>query len=159
MKDLFIISFLVLIIVSCQHPTTLTEDNKKQIVSDVKQTLDNYYSDISKEGLIAEFKYLDSSSNFFWVPPGYTSAISYDSVSTILRNNASNYTSVVNSFETLQIIPLTNELATYTGRLKSIITDTSNTTSQFLMMETGIVIKRTDGWKLLSGQTSMLTNK
>ncbi len=148
--------FAIPTIVSCSHPVPLTENEKAAIVSDVRQTLDHYYDDIRKSGLTAEFKYLDHSSEFFWVPPGYAGAISYDSVAAVLQQNAPNYKSIDNSFDTLRIIPLSKELATYTGRLSSTMTDTSGVTITFSLVETGVLIKRKDGWKLLNGQTSIL---
>ena len=151
--------FTMLTIVSCRQSTPLTETDKASIVSDVQKTLDNYYNDIRKSGLTAEFKYLDNSSEFFWVPPGYSCSISYDSVTAILKQNAPKYKFIDNSFDTLRIIPLNKELATYTGRLHSTMTDTSDKTMTFSLVETGVLIKRQEGWKLLSGQTSILNLK
>jgi len=147
---------IVLIFISCHQSTQLTEHEKASIIEDVRHTLDNYYNDIRKSGLTAEFKYLDNSSEFFWVPPGYSNSLSYDSVVTILKQNAPKFKSVDNSFDTLRIIPLTKELATYTGRLNSTMTDTSDDVMTFSLVETGILIKRRDGWKLLNGQTTIL---
>jgi hypothetical protein len=147
---------VLLTIVSCSQPVTLTESNKAIIAEDVRHMLDTYYRDIKKSGLTGEFKYLDNSTDFFWVPPGYSSSISYDSVLTILRQNAPKYKSIDNSFDTLRIIPLSKELAAYTGRLTSSMTDTSNVITTFKLVETGTLIKRKDGWKLLNGQTSLL---
>jgi hypothetical protein len=151
-----LILFAVLAILSCRESIPLTENEKASVIKNVSQTLNNYYNDIRKSGLMAEFKYLDNSSEFFWVPPGYSHSISYDSVSTVLRQNAPKYKSIDNSFDTLQIIPLSKELATYTGRLNSTMTNTSGETMTFTLVETGVLIKRQDGWKLLSGQTTIL---
>ncbi len=148
--------FITLAIVSCRQSAPLAEGEKAAIVRDVKQTLTDYYHDIQESGLTAEFKYLDHSPDFFWVPPGYASAISYDSVATVLKQNAPKYKSVINSFDTLTVLPLTRDLATYTGRLCSKITDTAGKEMTFSLVETGVLIKRPEGWKLLSGQTSML---
>lgn len=106
--------FTILTIVSCRQSTSLTETEKTSIVLDIRKTLNNYYNDIRKSGLTAEFKYLDNSSDFFWVPPGYSSSISYDSVTTVLKQNAPKYKFIDNSFDTLRIVPLNKELATYT---------------------------------------------
>jgi hypothetical protein len=152
--------FKILILVaitSCNQTDALTEAERNEIVLSAKQTLDNYYNDIRKEGLTAEFKYLDCSKEFSWVPPGYSTPISYDSVSAILNQNASVFKSIDNSFDTLSIIPLSKNLVTYSGRLRSVMIDTADQATTFIMMETGILIKRNDGWKLLSGQTSLLT--
>jgi len=118
--------------------------------------LNNYYADIKKEGLTAEFKYLDPSSEFYWAPPGYSNPISYDDVVTALTQNAPLYSSVENKWNTLRIDPLTQDLSPYTGRIHSSITDTSGIVSNYNFIETGLMIKRKDGWKLLRGQTSVI---
>jgi hypothetical protein len=156
MTRLILILFTVLTILSCRESMLLTENEKASVIKDVSQTLTNYYNDIRKSGLMAEFKYLDNSSEFFWVPPGYSHSISYDSVATVLKQNAPKYKSIDNSFDTLQIIPLSKELAAYTGRLNSTMTNTSGETMTFTFVETGVLIKRQDGWKLLNGQTTIL---
>ena len=153
----FSIILLLFVATSCEKPnTSLTASEKETIIQTTRQTLNNYYNDIKQDGLLAELKYLDNSSDFFWVPPGYTTSISYDSVITILKQNAPAFKSIVNTWDTLRIIPITKELATYTGRLHSSMTDTSGAVSEFKLVETGILIKRKDGWKLLSGQTSIM---
>jgi hypothetical protein len=128
------------------------------ITRDVKQMLYNYYDDIRKTGLEAEFKYLDSSSEFHWVPPGFSSAISYDSVASILKKNTGLFRSIVNRFDTLTIVPIGRNVASYTARISSTILDTTNKTNTVLMVETGVVIKRPGGWRLLSGQTSVINS-
>ena len=152
----FRFSLAFLFLVSCAQPETLTEAEKNKIVQEAKETLDNYYKDIRKEGLMAEFKYLDNSADFFWIPPGYDSPLSYDSIASILNSNAALLKSVENAFDTLRIIPLTNQLVTYTGRLHSVVTDTSGKTSHHVLVETGTLIKRKGGWKLLNGQTNLV---
>ena len=149
--------FLIVIIATCFSCSPVFTDERKLIVArEVKQTLDNYYADIKKEGLTGEFKYLDNSQEFFWVPPGYQNSISYDSVVSILTKNARPLKSIHNSWDTLRIIPLGNEFASYTGRLRSLTTDLTGKTEEHVLVETGLLIKRSSGWKLLSGQTSMI---
>lgn len=156
MTQTTLVLFTILTLASCRQSSSLTESEKVRIIEDVRETLDNYYADIRKTGLTAEFQYLDNSSEFYWTPPGYAISISYDSVAAILNRNASNYISVDNSFDTLRITPLSKEYAAYTGRLKSIMTDTSGRTTTFLLVETGVLIRREGRWKLLNGQTSIL---
>jgi hypothetical protein len=156
MKAQLLIIYFAVTIISCQQSTTLTESEKSNIISEIKLTLDNYYNDVRISGLTAEFKYLDHSKDFFWVPPGYSGALSYDEIAQAIKQNAAKYQSVDNSFDKLMIIPLTKELATYTGQLSSSVTDTSGKVTRVSLVETGLLIKRLDGWKLLSGQTSML---
>jgi hypothetical protein len=144
------------VLLSCQSGNSLSETDKQAITEEIRQTLHQYYADIEKSGLTAELRYLDSSDNFFWVPPGFESPISYDSVVSHVRYSAPLFPSIVNKWDTLRIIPHTKELASYTGKLRSTFTDTTGITETHLLIETGVVIKRKDGWKLLNGQTATL---
>jgi hypothetical protein len=134
----------------------LSTDEALKVESEVRLLFDQYFEAVRKRGLTAEFQYLDHSSDFFWVPPGYEHPISYDSVAAVLTLSAPRFVSVENTFDTLRIIPLTAALATYTAKLRSTIKDTSGNVSSLHLIETGVVIKRKDGWKLLSGQTSLI---
>jgi hypothetical protein len=155
--QLIILIFVFAFFLACQQQTApLTNEEKREIDENIQQTLKDYYDDIRKSGLTAEFKYLDNSADFFWVPPGYSSAISYDSVASVINQNATLYKSVDNSIETLKVVPLTKELATYTARINSTMTDPADKTTKFSLVETGVLIKRQDGWKLLNGQTAVV---
>ncbi len=129
------------------------------VEKEVKLMLDNYFADIRREGLMAEMKYLDTSADFFWVPPGYNHALSRDSVVLIITNYAPKVKLTDNSFETLRIIPLTDNLATYTGRVKSRVIDFEGKERIHILVETAVVVRRKDGWKLLSGQTSVVRTR
>ena len=143
--------------VACKNPgEQLSAEDKKTISATITNTLNDYYKAIKDRGLIAEFNYLDSSADFYWQPPGYESPVSYDSVSAFLQKTAPVLLSVDNSWQQLSVHPLTKELASYSGRIKSAITEMSGKQSITYLLETGIVIKRKDGWKLLSGQTSII---
>lgn len=159
-RNYSLIALYLLAALSCREPdTNRTGLNRNDITDSVRATLNNYFADVKKEGLTAEFKYLDSSLDFFWVPPGYGSAISYDSVAAILRKYQPFYTLIDNSWESLLIRPVTNELASYTGKVRSITRDTSGKKSDITLIETGLIIKRKTGWKLLNGQTSVVERK
>jgi hypothetical protein len=134
----------------------LTLNEKVEITKAVKQTLSDYFADIKKNGLLAEFNYLDSSKEFFWVPPGYRSYLSYDSVVSILKSNAGNYKLIDNNWTQLHINPLGRNLASYTGKITSAMTDTTGARVNIELIESGIVIRRNDQWKLLSGQTALI---
>jgi hypothetical protein len=157
MKLHILSGFALLMLWSCGESKPMADNQKRAIIDNIQYTLDSYYEDIKREGLTAEFKYLDQSPEFFWVPPGYTSALSYDSIEHILKQNLSKFKSVDNSFDTLRIIPLSGELATYTAQIHSTVTDTFNKISTYSLIETGVVIKRKTGWKLLSRQTSLVS--
>lgn len=148
---------ICLSLIACQSSSSFSTDDKKTVTNDVRQTLYKYYDDINQSGLLAELPYLDSSADFFWVPPAYADPISYSDVATYIRQAAPVFRNVVNKWDTLRITPLTKELASYTGKLSSTITDSSGITETHLLIETGLMIKRKDGWKLLNGQTSSLS--
>ena len=147
---------IILSLNSCVKNEGLNAGEKEQIIADVNEMFNNYHSDIKEEGLTAEFKYLDQSSDFFWVPPGYKSALDYDSVYSILVNNAKLFSEVIFEWDTLQIFPLTEEIANYSGIVKGSMTDTSGIVNAVIIIESGTVVKRSDGWKLLSGQSAVL---
>src|SRR5690348_5430043 len=132
----------VFILVSCSKNTSrpLTESDKREIAVSVSRMLNQYFNDINKNGLNAEFAYLDSTSEFFWVPPGYTEAIKYDSVKTAIKNNSTKFDSIHNTWTTLHIQPLSKEIASYTGNIHSVMVDTSGKKMEANLIETGMVI-------------------
>jgi hypothetical protein len=134
----------------------LSAEDRAKISEEVKEMLLIYAADIKEKGLPAEFDYLDNSSDFFWAPPGYGRAISYDSVISILKINADHFKSVENSYDSLSVVALKNDLAIYNARITSSVIDTEGSKSTVHLIETGVVIKRKNGWKLLSGQTSLI---
>lgn len=156
-QNYFLLLIILLSTFSCSTlQNTSAAINRKEVSDSVEVTLNKYFADVRKEGLSGEFKYLDSSSDFFWVPPGYSRPISYDSVTAILKRYQSFYTTIENSWQFLVIKPITSELASYSGRIRSLTTDTSGTKKDITLVETGLVIKRKTGWKLLNGQTSVV---
>lgn len=122
--------------------------NPKETESKVTVFLTDYFDDIEKNGLTAEFNYLDTSSSFFWIPPGYDKALNYREVEAAIKSNARAMQSVSNRWEILKVFPLTNEIATYHG-----VAGTAR------LMEAGTVIHRANGWKLLSGHTAVLAEQ
>jgi hypothetical protein len=148
---------LFIILAGCKgEQSRLSTDEALKVDSEVRQLFDHYFEAIRKGGMTAEFDYLDHSSDFFWVPPGYENPISYDSVVAVLTLNAPRFVSVDNTFDTLRIVPLSTSLATYTAKVLSVMKDTAGNVSAVHLIETGVVVKRSDGWKLLNGQTSLL---
>ncbi|MDH3648988.1 MAG: hypothetical protein OEQ53_04855 [Saprospiraceae bacterium] len=130
--------------------------SKEEVIRDVTIMFDQYHKAIEQEGLTAEFNYLDNSPDFFWVPPGYREALTYDSVRAILQGNANGFTRVEFHWDTLQVFPLSNTIASFTGIVNGVMTDTTGSKSPVHIIESGTVIKRTDGWKLLNGQSVSL---
>lgn len=152
-----LLASLLFSIVSCGKKSSgLSVKENAAIVEAIKQTLNTYYEEIKKDGLTAEFKYLDHSSEFYWAPPGFSAPISYEQVEEGVKQNAAKFKSVENSWLTLRVDPLTSELASYTGTIHSVGTDTTGQVGDYKLIETGILIKRHDGWKLYRGQTTVL---
>ena len=150
---LFLATFFVA--VSCKqndNKAINTDDSRNE----VKLTIDNYYNDLRKEGLVAEFKYLDSSNQFFWVPPGFMNYAGYDVIAAAIRRNAGSLKKVDNRYDSLLIIPLTNEYAQFVMRTISTSIRADGDTIKSAFIESGVVVKRKDGWKFLSGQTTLL---
>ncbi len=156
MRNTIAFSLLILAF-ACSHEEKpkLTEEEKTTIVMDVKEVLNNYNADVKAGGLTAEFKYLDNSKDFQWTPPGYQEPISYDSCVSMMKNAAGTYKEIDNSFESLTIDALAADTAFYSGKVKSTVTDTAGTAVTVYMNEKGKLIKRKDGWKLLTGETSI----
>lgn len=157
MSRSFIIAFL-LTIISCNSSSSLSEKDKKDIAAAVEQTLTDYYKDIREKGLLAEIMYLDSTADFSWTPPGFTKELPYDTIMDMIWQNAGKFPLVDNSFDSLHIEPLTKTNASYTAVIRSVMTDTSGKKDTFFLKESGILIKRENGWKLLSGKTTIVNN-
>ena len=145
----------IVLLASCGNRTPLTKAEQRQVAAEVEQMLKNYSEDIKNEGLLAEFKYLDSSADFYWIPPGYSDSIAYDSVAALLKRSAPRFQSVNNVYDSLEILPISNTSAMYTATVHSTKTDTSGKTTSHKLFENAMVIKRNDGWKLLCGKTTI----
>ena len=149
--------FLLLLACNTPRPEAKFDVQAQQkVAAEVESMLHAYHAAIDQGGLEAEFAYLDSSDQFFWVPPGYNSAINYDSVRAVLLKTAQGMSQVHFEWESLQIIPLSSKLATYHGTVGGYMKDISNTDFPVHILESGTLIKRPDGWKLLSGQSASL---
>ncbi len=154
-----ICTILFLLFNACQQSENLKQSDKERISKDIKIMLEDYHTDINRGGLMAEFKYLDESDDFFWVPPGYTSPLNYDSVKTILTANAKGLESVQFSWNTLKVFPLSHTIANYTGIVNGAMKDTSGIVNSMRIIESGTLVKRSTGWKLLNGQSAVLESK
>lgn len=152
---LAILSFFIIGCSGKKEYNQLPPDEQQSIIAGITETLNNYYKDIQEKGLLAELDYLDHSPDFFWVPPGYSTAISYDSVIAVLQKNAPAYKKINNSWESLRIIPHSTSIAAYTGVIHSSMTDTAGKLVEVKLVETGFLINRSGNWKLLCGQTAI----
>jgi hypothetical protein len=153
MKNAHFVAALFLLL-SCGQPDK-PAGNHDTIRDEIKTTIDNYYNDIRKEGLLAEFNYLDSSAQFFWVPPGYLNYAGYDSIAAAIQRNAPLFKWVDNHYDSLLIMPLTKEYAQFVMRTFSTTVNATGDTARFSFIESGVLVKRKDGWRFLSGHTSL----
>lgn len=159
LKLLLVFVVIQVALISCEGERPLTDTDNQKVNSEVHQMLNNFYSDVNREGLMAEFKYLDNSPDFFWIPPGYQSALSYDSVKAEVERNARLFQTVNFRWDTLRVIPLAEDIANYSGVVSGSMADTAGTESMVALLESGTVIRRADGWKILSGHTTILENQ
>ena len=132
------------------------EFSKSTVYVEVEKMLKDYQNAIKENGLLAEFKFLDQSDEFFWVPPRIDRALNYGEVADILTINAGRYQWIDNQWVKLEIFPLAPDIATYYGLVTSAMLDTAGQVSRFRLIESGTVIKRENGWKILCGQTSIV---
>ncbi|MCH7637889.1 MAG: nuclear transport factor 2 family protein [Bacteroidetes bacterium] len=149
-------TLLLLIAAGCSTPDAFTETDQQRVTAEVDSMLHAYLDAMREGGLEAEFAYLDSTDAFFWVPPGYDSWISFDSVAAVLRAMAPTLRSMDYRWQSLRIDPISDDRAIYTGTLSGAVTDTSGQVTNLSIIETGTVIRREDGWKLLNGQSAVL---
>jgi hypothetical protein len=145
----------IFFLLSCRQSDNKT-GNGDDVRNEIKSTIDSYYNDIRKGGMMSELKYLDSSQQFFWVAPGYLNYVGYDSVAAAIRRNAASFKSVDNRYDSLLIVPLTGDYAQFVMRTVSTTIDAAGDTAKNAFIESGVLVKRKDGWKFLSGQTTML---
>lgn len=150
-------SVFVILFVCSMHGCSSNSEKSiftpETVYLEAKEMLFDYHTAVNETGLVAEFDFLDSSHMFFWVPPGFDKAIKYEEVKRILLENAPLAKGIQFEWEHLEIFPLTSEIATYYGIVKAGISSPTGLSDQSRVLESGTLIKRKDGWKLLSGQS------
>lgn len=145
---------MVLFAFSCQSGSESTlHRGPDKVRQEVDSVLHAYFDATRHDGLLAGLPFLDNSEQFFWVPPGYDSAIDYDSVVKVIRSHAPHVAMVNNSWRSLQINVLNDSAAVFTGEILSVTIDTSGRSTANNLLETGVMILRKDGWRMLCGQT------
>ncbi|PHQ62415.1 MAG: hypothetical protein COC08_00580 [Maribacter sp.] len=152
----FVCLCTLFLFISCDGIQESKKIDKDRITEEVKDMLFDYHKAIAKDGLTAEFDYLDQSSDFFWVPPGYRTTLNYDSVQNILQQNAKIFRSIEFQWNVPQVYPLSNEIASYSGLVVGHMIDTLGIETKVSLIESGTLIKRQSGWKLLNDQSAIL---
>ncbi|WP_303318090.1 hypothetical protein Q4Q34_11860 [Flavivirga abyssicola] len=156
MKLIWTASLFIIVIFNSYSQKNLNDENKATISLEIKQMFDSFHKDITENGLESEFKYLDDSSDFFWVPPGYKETLDYDAIKNILIENSKVVNFIEFTWESIKIVPLTNEIANYSGIIKCVQVDKDLNPVTFKIIESGTLIKRKGGWKFLNGQSRIL---
>lgn len=154
MNRFIALTILMFFVLSCGNQKNERSSTPEQVEGEVKVMLEKYLQDISENGVAAEVAYLDSAGDFFWVPPGFNSAISYDSVMSVL--NSAEPTNMGFSWKELKIQAMSPELAVYTGKVQATNIDSAGVETSNILIETGVLVKREAGWKLYCGQTGLL---
>lgn len=151
----FMLPFAFLFLIACQPAVTVDFD-PESATEEARAMLHDYHAAMNDGGLMAEIHYLDSSDQFFWVPPGFSGKIDYDSVMTILSQNAEHEQFMKLDWQNLHVEALDNDVAIYTGTVRMKTVDDHGGQFTSLILETGTLIRRDDGWKLLCGQSRMI---
>ena len=144
---------LQVLILSCQRGDHVWNEESNRVTIEVRKTLNNYFKDINAEGPLAELKYLDSSAMFSWHPPGFNGPMDYNSIKTILIQNAASGTRSVVSWDSLEIFPQSKDKAKYEGKITVHMTSATGQKNTVYLSEEGNLARKKDGWKLLSGKT------
>ncbi|MCB9233337.1 MAG: hypothetical protein H6581_16890 [Bacteroidia bacterium] len=142
--------------ISCKNPAPQASFDRDLVAREAEKMLQDYHTSIEKDGLLAEFAFLDSSEAFFWAPPGLHSAVDYDSIRTLILQIAPSLQKSELEWKSLKVIPLSEEFASYTGIISATNLDTAGNSNHSTLIESGTLIKRADGWKILNGQTALL---
>ncbi len=154
MKLIWINLFLIIPVYAQNQP--LNNKEKETVTLEIKAMLDDFHQDILQNGLVSELWYLDHSSEFFWIPPGYSSSLNYDTIKSIVISNSKTIKVTGINWETINILPLTKTIASYSGIVKCTQKEKSNSVS-LRIIESGTLIKREKHWKFLNGQSRILT--
>ena len=80
----------------------------------------------------------------------------YNVIAAAIKRNAALLKSIDNRYDSLLIIPLTKEYAQFVMRTISTTIRADGDSIKSAFIESGVMVRRKDGWKFLSGQTSIL---
>lgn len=156
-------NYLVLILIIFLFLSCNTQPEKEfdtvAVEKEVKKMFLAYDDSVRKNGIDGEFFFLDNSEQFYWVPPEYKYALHYDSIAKILHEYAPNFKYINNTWDTLHIMALSDTYASFNGVINSYTITIDNDTIESKLSETGLVIKKGNHWKFLSGQTIVINNE
>lgn len=149
----FLILIAPLIVLSACQPQVGSSFDHESVVEDATEMLHDYHEAMNKDGLMAEVHYLDSSEQFFWVPPGEVTKMNYDKVMEVLAQASQDDRFMRFSWRDLYVDALSDDVAVYSGTVQFESINEHGDQYFSYILETGTLVKRFDGWKLLCGQS------
>ncbi|NNE27424.1 MAG: hypothetical protein HKN09_11325 [Saprospiraceae bacterium] len=150
MKYLLLIT-LTICVSACQSEKEYPDF--KSIEEETTNMLMAFHTAVNQSGLMAEFEFLDSSKQFYWTPPGYSYAIEYDSIKNILIESSKDIDHVHFEWDTLDVFPLSSDYCNYRGIVDCRMVGLDSVSQEFKVLESGTLVRRSDGWRFLSGQS------
>jgi hypothetical protein len=151
--SLFLVCFFLLAFTCGEKPLTLSDNDKSDIVKAVKDMTSKYFMDFYTHNVDSVLRHYDTSACFFWAITPDTIAMKRSAMVTMHRHAVKDYTKFEGYWSDMRVEPLTNELAMYHGTYHVLTEDKDGHIGKIMGVETGIMIKREDGWKYLAGQT------
>ena len=157
MKIIKIIGLYLIVgsFLSCDQEAKLTNDQKYEIINSVKKSQEQFCLDYEAEDFDAVMSHLDTSRNFFWIYPPETVPVTREIFAEVLKREFEMNNPIKFIWDTIQVVPLSSDLAYYQGRFHRVETDTSEIEQVGITFVSAIVIRREEGWKLLSGQNCL----
>ena len=152
MKKLLIIS-IALICFSCDYNQEKNEFPKTQIKEEISIMMRNFVDDLNKSGVNSQIKYLDNSEDFRWTYSNERKIYQFNDLVKKFNNSKIEDYDVHLSFDELQIIPISENIANYNLKLSG-YTKNEGKNTDISILESGTLIKRNDEWKFLNMQTA-----
>jgi ketosteroid isomerase-like protein len=151
--SLFLVCFFLTAFTCGEKSLTVSKQDKSEIEKAVKQMTANYFKDFYTRNVDSVLKHYDTSACFFWSITPDTIPMKRGAMVTMHRHAIRDYVKFDGYWSDMRVEPLTRDLAMYHGTYHVYTEDKSGQKGKIMGVETGVMIKREDGWKFLAGQT------
>ncbi|MCU0373181.1 MAG: nuclear transport factor 2 family protein [Ignavibacteria bacterium] len=149
-----LLACLLLTAFTCGEKTLKLDDSERaEIVEAVKSMTSRYFEDFHANNVDTVLRHYDTSACFFWSITPDTIALKRSAMVTMHRHAIKDYAKFEGYWSNIQVEPLTKELAMYHGTYHVNTEDKGGKKGKITGVETGVMVKREDGWKYLAGQT------
>jgi len=111
-------------------------------------------SDLNTDGIQSQLKYLDNSDKFQYTFLNSGKIYDYEELKKQLEISSSTDYKVNLSFDEFKITPLSDKLVSYSLILSG-YERIDGQNSDISLVETGTLIRRNDGWKIINAQTTV----